>query len=1071
MRFLRSLGRPYQPRRSLGKPFIPPPPSSRQFRLPKTFPSSLTTNLPYLGKGWNGSRSALIPWPLPSSPHHHHYSTVPSSRTPTSLPPPDPSKVAQERLRNISIIAHIDAGKTTLTERLLHLTNSLSPPSNTTTSLSSGPLPGDVDSGSTVTDFLEQERQRGITIQSAAVGPVWWQSQGSSSKEKSEGPQGPRRIGSNDRNDDERVGITLVDTPGHIDFGIEVERALRVVDGAVMVLDGVEGVESQTEMVWSQSKRYGLESTLVFVNKLDRLGSCLSRSVRSILEKGLHPRPLILQLPLPADGAGMTEGIRGLVDLVTLKRLHFRGRAGEVVERSPLESEGGEEAEILSEAVKARHHLVESLASLDDQLLEELLLASEIEGEHQDAHSILPAESIKGAIRRQTLKGNVLPVLCGSAAKNIGVQPLLDAIVDYLPAPTDRPPVSGTMRESKGRGGKERQSRRASLGKLGSKKRAQRQAGSEEAAVSSSGQGGSVVQLTSSSGEDRNQVGQNDQEAIEEERKVEIRLEDDFTTALAFKVVWDKRKGPITFVRVYSGSLTRSSSILNTTTGNKERLSRIMLPFADQYIETETLRAGQIGVLLGLKDTRTGDTLVDPRISESSSSSSSSSSSDLIQGGGGGDLKTLRLRRVHVPPPVFSMSVEPFSKSDEVSVNEALSMLVRTDPSLRLDEGGAATGSSTAGQTILGGLGELHLEIAKDRLENEFGVRARMGGVKVSYRETLNDELCPEGGYRVEEMVERELGGKKIKAGCSIIVRSLREGEVGDPTCGDNLVQVDLDEDEACPTSGKEVEEEDILSYLDEGPDRRKGEGSKVSKRGDQFQEDEGGGAAGMEKESMRNHLRNGILAALSRGPMTSNPLTNLHVRLEKPKTFGPLLSTPSSLSYVAGSALRKALSPPRTTNHPSSDEEEKGQQGTKRRTCLMEPMMKVRIQIDEKDLGKVVSDLTSEQGANILDVEQQQQNLLLVQRDSHQERIYLPPESSMESGKVKGIGGGGGGGGGQNRKTTIKALVPLSNLVSYSSRLRALTGGNGNFDMRLHGFTKVSRARQDDILNQLGRF
>ncbi|KAJ1028626.1 hypothetical protein NDA16_001792 [Ustilago loliicola] len=443
----------------------------------------------------------------------------------------------------------------------------------------------------------------------------------------------------------------------------------------------------------------------------------------------------------------------------------------------------------------------------------------------------MSAPSLRQAIRRQTLSGTILPVLCGSAARNIDVQPLLDAIADYLPSPADKAEVVGTVASS-------------------------------SSTPQSKG---------SAKGEDTTSTG----------KEVAISLNDNRTIALAFKVVHDKRRGPTTFVRVYSGTLHRSSVLFNTTTGARERLSRVMFPFADQYVETATVRAGQIGVILGLRDTRTGDTLVD--ISSTPSTSSPASSKPGSKPLDVTEAKLLRLKRVHIPPPVFSMSLEPASKSDVDSVSEALNLLIRTDPSLRLDEAGASAGTGT-GQTVLSGMGELHLEIAKDRLANEFGVNARMGAVRVSYRETLDEGL---GWLQVQETVERELAGKKIKIGAKMRVRALGEDEMHRingaeaVTFGGNIVNISFSP-ESTPdraNAGKQAskgEEADIEAYLADSPRQSK---SKSSSK-DTTPITTTTGLPGMDPTTLATLFKTGMVAALSRGPLTSNPLMGLEISI-----------------------------------------------------------------------------------------------------------------------------------------------------------------------------------------------
>lgn len=917
-------------------------------------------------------------------------------------------------LRNISIIAHIDAGKTTLTERLLHLTNALgtSGASNNTAA-----LPGDVDSGSTVTDFLEQERQRGITIQSAAVGPVWW----------------PNASHKQDDAKRETVGITLVDTPGHIDFGIEVERALRVVDGAVVVLDGVEGVEAQTENVWSQAARYDVKASILFINKLDRMGSSVTQSLRSVIRSGVHQRPLLLQLPIAVSGKD-EPGIAGLVDLVEMQILTFSGKAGETVTRKPLQ----EMDAMFQEAKQARHALVECLASLDDQLLEELFGLPT--GSNEEPHAKMPSACLRQAIRRQTLAGTVLPVLCGSAAKNIGVQPLLDAIADFLPSPVDKPDVVGYVAATPNPTGK-------TTGKVAEEAGANPNPGSKG-------------------------------------KEFSVALSDKRTTALAFKVVHDKRRGPTTFVRVYSGTLHRSTVLFNTTTGSRERLSRVLFPFADQYVETASLRAGQIGVILGLRDTRTGDTLVD--ISSTPTSSPSKTTSSALDVA---EAKTLRLKRVHIPPPVFSMSLEPASKSDVDSVSEALNLLIRTDPSLRLDEAGASASTGT-GQTVLSGMGELHLEIAKDRLANEFGVNARMGAVRVSYRETLDEGL---GWLKVEEVVERELAGKKIKIGARLRVRALGEDEMhkihtADAALfGGNIVKISLgsheDRAKLAASTAPAEDEADIEAYLASSP-RPNSRANSATNKEAASSSPASGLPEGVDSTTVETMFKTGMVAALSRGPLTSNPVMGLEIHISHIEMFGDLSSS-AAVSYLLSHLLRKLLrSEPKVDAHTGMATEV-----PVALTTLMEPMMSTRITVPEAHLGKVINDITAEQDGIVQDVVHQtpssptssslQQSTsggAGTGQDGANHEVYIPDatqnkfELQSSAASAVGVGKGGESSSGGGGKAEIHAVVPLANLVRYSSKLRALTAGNAQFSMQLQGFAKVSPHRQNEILQELGR-
>lgn len=745
-------------------------------------------------------------------------------------------RVATDAIRNMGIIAHIDAGKTTLTERILRLTHAQTQSAFAPPPPQAYTAPGDVDSGSTVTDFLEQERERGITIQSAAVGPVWW-------------------------GHDDPVAITLVDTPGHVDFGMEVERTVRVVDGAVVVLDGVEGVEPQCENVWRQTQRYGVAAHLFFINKLDREGASVGRSVRSIIDAGMHERPVLLQLPAYAGDVGAPapdHALVGVVDLLRMELLQFDGLAGEQVVRTPL----SESHRIYAQAQEARHALVDVLGSLDDALLEHVLA--------EDDMQHVPASVIDDALRRLTRTGAVCPVLCGAAAANVGVQPLLDAIARYLPSPADKPPVDGTLQH---------------------------------------------------------------------DEPVQVALTDTPTSALAFKVVWDKRRGPITFVRVYSGTLHTSASLLNTSARQKERIARLLLPYADEFVDVPALHAGQIGVVLGLKETRTGDTLVDARQAA---------------------WRSLRLRRVHVPPPVFSVSVEARSKADEAAVADALRMLVRTDPSLHV---------STSAQTVLSGLGELHLEIAKHRLEHEFGVRPHLGDVRVGYREAL------EPGARVDAT---EHFDQRVQCGVRVQLEAAAAHA--------NEVHVDLGDVPDVPLS------------------------------------------SGL---ALSQVLRQGALAALARGPLSGYPVQGVRVTLDRVQLGED--SAAQGVRTTVMHAVRRALG-----TRPGASV-----------TRVMEPMMHVTIAAPATYAGALSSDISVEQHGTILDLQEHHAEA----RNAYE--VYIPPTN--EEGHVA-------------HAMTIHALIPLAQMMRYSTRLRALTAGTGSYSMALRDFAIVSRERQDEILRELGR-
>lgn len=480
-----------------------------------------------------------------------------------------------ERYRNIGICAHIDAGKTTTTERILYYTGK-------------SHKIGEVHEGAATMDWMEQEQERGITITSAATTCFW---------------------------NDHRINI--IDTPGHVDFTIEVERSLRVLDGAVAVFDGVAGVEPQSETVWRQADKYGVPR-ICFVNKMDRTGANFYRCVDMIVDR-LGAKPLVLQLPV-----GIEENFVGVIDLVKMQAIIWKNEAlGAEFSYTDIPADMKDKAE------EYRAALIEAAVEVDEAATEAYLNGQE------------PDEAtIKKCIRKGVTDGAFVPVICGSAFKNKGVQPLLDAVIDYLPAPTDVPAIKGVKAD-----------------------------GSEE-----------PIERNSS--------------------------DDEPFSGLAFKVMTDPFVGSLTFVRIYSGKLNAGSTITNSTKDKKERVGRMLLMHANSREDIKDASAGDIVAIAGLKDTTTGDTLCDPN-------------------------HAVILERMDFPEPVIEVAVEPKSTADQEKMGMALSRLVSEDPSLRV-----AT-DEESGQTVLKGMGELHLEIIVDRMRREFKVEANIGAPQVAYRETI----------------------------------------------------------------------------------------------------------------------------------------------------------------------------------------------------------------------------------------------------------------------------------------------------------------------------------------------
>jgi elongation factor G len=498
-------------------------------------------------------------------------------------------------IRNIGIIAHIDAGKTTTTERVLFYTGR-------THRL------GNVDAGTTVTDWMAQERERGITITAAAVTCFW------------------------DR-DGRRHQINIVDTPGHIDFTAEVQRSLRVLDGGIVVFDAVAGVEPQSETVWRQARAFGVP-LVAFINKMDKLGADFAHAVETIRER-LLANPVAVQWPI-----GSESSFRGVIDLLEMRAIIWQDEMGAKPEFAeiPTELEGI--------ALEAHERAVEQIVETDDGLMELYLDGQEVS-----------AAQLRQALRRATLSGKLNPVLCGSALRNKGVQPLLDAVVDYLPSPLDVPPVEGIN---------------------------------------------PYTQKSETRSADPNES----------------------FSALVFKIATDPYVGRLAYFRVYSGKVKVGSRVSNATKSRKERISKLLRMFADRREEIEELSAGDIGATLGLKETFTGDTLCVP-------------SGPII------------LETISFPEPVISVAIEPKTADDQDRLAEGLQRLAEEDPTftIRVDE--------NTGQTLISGMGELHLEILTDRLLREFNVSGRVSRPRVSYRETITQRAKGEGVF------DRQTGGRE----------------------------------------------------------------------------------------------------------------------------------------------------------------------------------------------------------------------------------------------------------------------------------------------------------------------
>ena len=508
-------------------------------------------------------------------------------------------KTPLKRYRNIGISAHIDAGKTTTTERVLFYTGV-------------SHKIGEVHDGAATMDWMEQEQERGITITSAATTCFW--------------------SGMAKQFDEHRINI--IDTPGHVDFTIEVERSMRVLDGACMVYCAVGGVQPQSETVWRQANKYKVPR-LAFVNKMDRVGADFYRVVEQIKTR-LGGKPVPLVIPI-----GKEDGFEGVVDLVTMKAIYW-DEASQGMEYEEREIP----AELQEKAEEYREYLVENAAEATEELMNEYLENGE-----------LTVDQINTAIRQLTINNEIIPLLCGTAFKNKGVQKMLDAVIQYLPAPMDVPAIKGILDDKDETEG----TREAS----------------DEAPFS----------------------------------------------ALAFKIMNDKFVGNLTFVRVYSGVLTQGSSVYNPVKMKRERVGRIVQMMANSQEELQEIRTGDIAALVGMKDVTTGDTLCD-------------------------ESNVITLERMEFPDPVISLAVEPKTKADQEKMSIALGRLAKEDPSFRVHT------DEESGQTIISGMGELHLEILVDRMKREFGVEANIGAPQVAYRETIRNTVEQEGKF------VRQTGGR-----------------------------------------------------------------------------------------------------------------------------------------------------------------------------------------------------------------------------------------------------------------------------------------------------------------------
>ncbi|MBC6475483.1 MAG: elongation factor G [Hormoscilla sp. GM102CHS1] len=680
--------------------------------------------------------------------------------------------VPLEQVRNMGIAAHIDAGKTTTTERILFYSGVVH-------------KIGEVHDGTAVTDWMAQERERGITITAAAISTNWRDHQ-----------------------------INIIDTPGHVDFTIEVERSMRVLDGVIAVFCSVGGVQPQSETVWRQADRYSVPR-IAFVNKMDRTGANFFKVYEQLRDR-LRANAVPIQVPIGSEGE-----FRGIVDLVRMRAKIYTNDLGTDIEDAEIPEE------IMEVAQEYRAKLIESVAETDDALTEKYL-----EGEE------LTEAEIATALRKGTIDGTIVPVLCGSAFKNKGVQLLLDAVVDYLPAPIDVPAIQGTLPD------------------------------------------GQVVARQA-----------DDEEPF---------------SALAFKIMADPY-GRLTFIRVYSGVLKKGSYVLNSTKNKKERISRLIILKADDRIEVDEMRAGDLGAALGLKDTFTGDTLCEekaPAILES----------------------------LYIPEPVISVAVEPKTKQDMEKLSKALQSLSEEDPTFRVSVDGETN------QTVIAGMGELHLEILVDRMLREFKVEANVGAPQVAYRETIRKAVKAEGKFI------RQSGGK---------------GQYGH-------VEIELEPAEA--GSGFEFVSKIV--------------GGAVPKE-----------YIGPAEQGMKEACESGVLAGY--------PVIDVKVTLVD-GSFHEVDSSEMAFKIAGSMALKEAV--------------------IKGSPVMLEPMMKVEVEVPEDFIGDVIGDLNSRRG------------------------------------QVEGMGT-------EDGISKVSAKVPLAEMFGYATDIRSKTQGRGIFSMEFSHYSEVPRNVAEAII------
>ena len=767
-----------------------------------------------------------------------------------------------------------------------------------------------------------------------------------------------------------------------------------MLDGAVCILDGVAGVEAQTEKVWYQANSYQIPR-IIYVNKLDRDGAAFGKTVKEIAAK-LHVWPAVCQLPWYEGGQGDLVGVADVVELRALR--YASGGDGKKISTMDLADLAATEPELAEQVMKARNALVELLSEHDDEIVAKYL-------EYNEDHMAIPASDILASLRRSILSRtmNVVPVFAGASFRNIGVQPILDAVVHLLPNPTETPDPQISL--DLVRGGL----RDLVQGKLSPASNSQ--------ILRKCSKNKSLTSLTGS---------------IE-------------ACALAFKVVQDSKRGILVYVRTYHGAIKRNALLFNTNLQLSERVPRLLTMYASDAMEVDSIPAGQIGVITGLKHARTGDTLL-------------SYSGINAKNGPPEPINALQLRPIDVPPPVFFTSIEPERLSEEKAVRDALAVLLREDPSLHLSV------DEDSGQLLLSGMGELHLEIAGDRLINQLKAKASIGKIEIGYRECILG-----GSNNVLATFEREVSGKALRAGCTA---SAMPYSTLDSSAESSRKPSDDDESVLKSTSTIDL---NTLTIQLHNP-------SQLPQH--------------LPSDQTLLFLRNGALSALARGPSNGLPLHDTHITLNfDPNMHLFLETTPSALSSAARLATRKALEAAHKANGG----------------VIMEPVMNVAISVDEASLGAVVHDLSSSRGAVILSLDADADltsmtgsesssplspptssspasSLSLPSNSQHEalspiplQRVYAPPDpfdalssNYLPHSSTSSLSGQPDAsetfvGLPVERQRTISARVPLREMLGYLKHLRSLTRGRGTFSMEVGGFEKVSGRGEKVVLEQIG--